>query len=314
MSLKIIFAGTPDFAIPTLRALLNSPHEVIAVYTQPDRPAGRGRKIQMSPVKQLALEAHIAVEQPRNLLDKENVRKLARYQPDLMVVVAYGLLLPQTVLDIPQYGCVNVHASLLPRWRGAAPIQHAILAGDEKTGVTIMQMVEVLDAGGMLVAAEILISPDDTSQSLHDRLAKMGANLLLQTLPKIGAGNITLEPQDLDKVTYASKINKVDACINWHKPAVEIARQVRAYYGWPVAYSNFQGKLLRIWQALALDKQSDARPGSMYLANHDRVEVVCGQGVLELQRVQFAGGRTIAIKDFINAQGAEIRAGNLILE
>ncbi len=313
MPLKIIFAGTPDFSVPTLAALIDSPHQVVAVYTQPDRPAGRGRKLQISPVKQLAYEHKLEIVQPKTLKDPRSAQQLADYQADIMVVVAYGLLLPQNVLDTPKYNCINVHASLLPRFRGASPIAQAILSGDAQTGVTIMQMVKALDAGDMLAMASTDINADDTNQSLSERLSKMGSDLLLETLSAIESGKVKPKPQDENLTTYAGKINKSDAAIDWSDAALNINRKVRAYYGWPVAFTNFEDKKLRIWQARALEGKSDMAPGTVMLEGNNKLAVVCGEGLLQLEKVQLPGAKTVAIADFINAHRQKILQQGIIL-
>jgi len=237
--MRIVFAGTPEFAVADLQVLLDSGHEVVAVYTQPDRPAGRGRKLKASPVKELAQAAGIPVEQPASLKPVDEQQRLAEYRPDLMVVVAYGLLLPPAVLDIPTRGCVNVHASLLPRWRGAAPIQRSILAGDTETGVTLMQMEAGLDTGPMIASVRCPIGEQDNAQMLHDRLSQLGAQLLAEQLDAILAGNLNPQVQDEALVTYAEKLSKDEAAIDWTRPARRILRQVNAFNPWPVAQTGY---------------------------------------------------------------------------
>lgn len=312
MSLKIIFAGTPDFACPVLRGLLNSAHSIVAVYTQPDRPKGRGQQLEMSPVKQLALEAGLPILQPNTLKNKEAVEQLKQYAPDLMIVVAYGLLLPKTILAIPKFGCINVHASLLPRWRGASPIQQAILAGDKTTGVTIMQMVEALDAGDILAAGVTDITSEDTSQTLHDRLALLGAELLLPAINDVEHGCPVLVPQEENQVTYAKKINKNDAKIDWNESAAYIARQVRAYFGWPVAFTHFENKLMRIWQAEVIEADFNLTPGRLIVVDR-KLLVACKLGMLQLQKIQLAGGRVLSAQDFINAQQLKLLQQDIVL-
>lgn len=301
MTLKIIFAGTPEFAVPTLQALIDSPHEVVAVYTQPDRPKGRGRKLQMSAVKQLAIEHDLRVLQPASLRDVEAQEQLELFDADLMVVAAYGLLLPKVVLALPRLGCVNVHASLLPRWRGAAPIAYAILRGDGKTGVTIMQMVSALDAGDMLARVETEIQPHDNAAELLQRLSLLGAEALLKVIPALEKGEVNAEPQDESLVTYASKIHKVDAKIDWQQTAIEIDRMVRAYYGWPVAFTDFNGEVLRIWQAECLVEKIAAEPGTLLLRDKKHLDVVCGDGMLRLLQLQLPGKKQQSVQQFIQA-------------
>ena len=300
--LRIVFAGTPDFAAASLQALLDTPHNVIAVYTQPDRPAGRGRKLTPSPVKKLALEHGIDLYQPLSLKDTGAQQELAALKADLMVVVAYGLLLPQVVLDTPRLGCINVHASLLPRWRGAAPIQRAVEAGDRETGVTIMQMDLGLDTGDMLLKAGCPILPDDNSGALHDRLAAIGARALIQSLAAIQDGSIKAEPQHDAAACYAHKLAKQEGNIDWQRSADYLARQVRGLSPWPVAFTQLGGTTLRIWAASALDRQSDAAPGTLIAADKDGISVACGQGILSLKRVQLPGGTPLDSPDILNSR------------
>jgi methionyl-tRNA formyltransferase len=301
--MKIIFAGTPEFAVPCLQMLLDSEHEVCAVYTQPDRPAGRGRKLHPSPVKELALKAGIPTLQPLTMKTSEDLAQISAFNADLMVVVAYGMILTQAVLDAPKLGCINVHASLLPRWRGAAPIQRALMAGDEKTGVTIMQIVRKLDAGDMLHKEYYVISETDTASDLHDKLAALGAIGLSKVLPQIEAGTAQPEQQDEALVTYAEKLEKSEAVIDWTKSAEDIARKVRGLNAWPVAQSLYQGNVLRIWQTVAVPDGSSLEPGVVRCTGK-QMDVATGNGLLRLQEVQLPGGKRMPIQAFLSAHDA----------
>jgi len=299
--MKIIFAGTPEFAVPTLQMILNSGHEVCAVYTQPDRPSGRGRKMKMSPVKALALSAQVPVFQPESLKLPEALAGIADLEADLMVVVAYGLLLPQSILDAPRLGCINVHASLLPRWRGAAPIQRAIISGDVETGVTIMEMVLRLDAGAMLHKEPYTIDPDESASELHDRLAALGAEGLNKVLPLLERGMAIRIEQNENEVTYAEKLQKDEALIDWNKPAVMLARQVLGLNSWPVAQTLYQGQVLRVWRARVCESPATGIRGSVQVGKGRVLEVVKGQGVLRLLEVQLPGGKRMPSEAFLNA-------------
>jgi len=306
--LRIIYAGTPDFSVAALRALIESSHKVIAVYTQPDRPAGRGRDLQMSPVKQEALMHEIPVYQPVSLKDEQAQQQLKALNADLVVVTAYGLLLPPEVLHAPRLGCINIHASLLPRWRGAAPIQRAILAGDKKTGITIMQMDEGLDTGDMLAVAECEISADDTGSSLHDKLMSLGAETLLSVLPGIADQTQQRVKQNDADACYASKLNKAEAKINWSQPAEEIERAIRAYNSWPVAYCEYEKNnkpaKLRLWQAQLIENENNAAesmPGKVIAESASGIDVATGEGVLRITELQAEGKRRMSVSDFLNA-------------
>lgn len=299
--MRIIFAGTPDFAVPCLQALIDGPHDVIAVYSQPDRPAGRGRKLTPSPVKQCALDHGIAVYQPQSLKTAEAQTELAELKPDLMVVVAYGLILPATVLAIPTHGCINVHASLLPRWRGAAPIQRAILAGDAETGVTLMQMDAGLDTGPMLLERRTAITEEDTGGRLHDRLAALGAEVLHQGADLIAQGKQRLRAQPANGITYAEKLSKAEARIDWQQPAAQVARQVRAFNPWPVAETQLSDKRIRLWLAHA-EPGASGNPGQILSADADALRVATGDGVLAITQLQWPGGKPLSAGEARNGR------------
>jgi methionyl-tRNA formyltransferase len=298
--LRIIFAGTPDFAAQHLQALLAGPHQVVAVYSQPDRPAGRGRKLTPSPVKALALEHAIEVQQPVSLKLEAAQTMLANYQADVMVVVAYGLILPQVVLDTPRLGCINVHGSLLPRWRGAAPIQRAILAGDQQSGVTVMQMEAGLDTGPMLLKADTPIAANDTSASLYAKLALLGCTSLTQALDGLKNSTLAAQAQDETKANYADKLTKAEGAINWHQSAQQISLQVRGLNPWPVAYSDWQEHRLRLWMAHAIDGHSDQPAGTLVSMDKSGLEVACGDGHLKITQLQWPGGKALKQSELMN--------------
>jgi len=301
--LRLAFAGTPEFAVPHLRACLAENVEIAAVYTQPDRPAGRGRALAASPLKQAALAAGLRVEQPDSLRGAPAQQGLRDLDLDLLVVVAYGLILPRKVLALPRLGCWNVHASLLPRWRGAAPIQRALLAGDAETGVCLMQMEAGLDTGPVLLERKLAIAADDTGGTLHDRLAALGAQVLHEGLQLAQAGatlTATLQPDT--GVTYAHKLDKVEAQLDWTASATALERKVRAFDPWPVAQAQIAGETLRIWRAVTRPSAAVGRePGSIVGAGRDGIDVACGEGVLRLVEVQRAGGRRMRVADYLNA-------------
>ena len=302
----IIFAGTPEFSVAPLMALIDSPHEVVAVYTQPDRPAGRGRKLTPSAVKVCALEHGIKVLQPEKLKSIEDQQPLIDLQADLMVVVAYGIILPEVILNAPRLGCINIHASLLPRWRGAAPIQRAILAGDRESGITIMQMDIGLDTGDMLLKKICPIEDLDTGSSLHDRLSLLGAEALMEALPGIAAKTLKAEKQDDTQSNYAAKLHKSEALIDWAKPAKEIQAQVNAFNAWPVAQTpidikqNGKPQMLRIWRAQAVDGQS-GEPGKVLSCDKNGLDIATGDGVLRLSEIQMPGKKPMDTQAFVNA-------------
>ncbi|MFL9710991.1 methionyl-tRNA formyltransferase [Methylobacillus sp. Pita1] len=295
--MKIIYAGTPEFAVPALAALIQSSHEVSLVLTQPDRPAGRGMKLKPSPVKSLALEHGITVFQPETLKDEAVQARIAEENADALVVAAYGLIIPTAVLNMPRHGCYNIHASLLPRWRGAAPIQRSLLAGDKETGVTIMEVVPALDAGAMILRGSLPITEQDTAQTLHDGLAQIGAELMLQAMDRLEQeGKLEAEPQDEALVTYAEKLQKTEAAIDWRKSAEELSRQVRAFNPFPVAQSTLKGETCRIWMAQAV--AGAAKPGAI-VSLDDGILVGCGQGLLRIEELQLPGGKRLKARDFL---------------
>lgn len=302
--MKIIFAGTPEFAACALKALLSTEHEIVAVYTQPDRPAGRGKKLRPSPVKQLALEENIEVFQPQTLKDDDVVAQLEAHQADIMVVVAYGLILPQRVLDVPPLGCVNIHASLLPRWRGAAPIQRAVLAGDDESGITIIQMDKGLDTGAMLHKISCEIEPQETGTSLHDKLAELGGQAIVQALDMIDNKTISAQTQDDSLACYAAKLSKDEAWLDWRQSAVKLDRLIRAFNSWPVARTVWNEQMLMVWQAQVMPELSgnNAPPGTIISVNESGIAVATGEGVLLLEKLQFAGGKPLAVKDIIKSK------------
>ena len=300
--MRIVFAGTPEFAVPSLRVAA-ARGEVVAVYTQPDRPAGRGRGLAASPVKQEAQRLGLPVLQPQTLRTVEARRALAALQPDLMVVVAYGLLLPPKVLAIPRHGCWNVHASLLPRWRGAAPIQRAVEAGDAETGVCLMQMEQGLDTGPVLLARSTPIGPEETAGLLHTRLAELGAQVLGDGLSLLRAGmRPSPRPQPAEGVSYAHKLDKAEARLDWARPAELLARKVRAYQPWPVAEAEVAGELLRIHAAVALPLAHRAAPGTVLAAGRAGIDVACAEGALRIRTLQRAGGKVVTAADYLNAR------------
>lgn len=312
--LRIVFAGTPEFAAEHLKALLNSPYQVVAVYTQPDRPAGRGQKLMPSPVKQLAQQHEIAVYQPQTLRDPAAQTELAALKPDLLVVVAYGLILPQVVLDIPRLGCINSHASLLPRWRGAAPIQRAIQAGDGESGVTVMHMEAGLDTGPMLLKVSTPISTDDSGGSLHDRLAELGPPAVLQAIAGLAAGNLRGEVQDDSLATYAHKLNKDEALLDWSRPAVELERLIRAFNPWPICHSSLNGAPLKVLAAQLVTEPGAGRgaPGEILAASKDGLTVACADGALRLTRLQLPGGKALNFADLFNSRREQFAVGSLL--
>ncbi|PMG44525.1 methionyl-tRNA formyltransferase [Vibrio lentus] len=314
-SLRIVFAGTPDFAARHLAALLSSEHEVIAVYTQPDRPAGRGKKLTASPVKNLALENNIPVYQPENFKSDEAKQELADLNADIMVVVAYGLLLPQAVLDTPRLGCINVHGSILPRWRGAAPIQRSIWAGDKETGVTIMQMDIGLDTGDMLSIATLPIEATDTSASMYEKLAGLGPDALVECLADIASGKAVAEKQDDELANYAKKLSKEEAKIDWNDSAEHIERCVRAFNPWPMSHfaivdsSSSDEKSIKVWQTRVDEESTSAPAGSIIKADKTGIYVATGDKVLVLEQLQVPGKKAMSVQDILNSRASWFEVG-----
>lgn len=292
--MKLIFAGTPEFAAQALQAIVDAGHEVALVLSQPDRPAGRGMTLQASPVKKLALEKGIEVFQPLSLKDAAAQEKIAAVGAEVMVVAAYGLILPQVVLDMPRFGCLNIHASLLPRWRGAAPIQRALLAGDAASGVCIMQMEAGLDTGPILLRGAFPIAPDDTSVTLHDRLAGLGAQLIVEALGKLP---LPAEPQPTEGVTYAHKIEKAEALIDWTKPATELDRHLRAFNPFPGAQAVFAGQTVKLWRATPVEASGEI--GQILAVDRSTIVVACGEGALAISELQKAGGKRLPVQQFL---------------
>ncbi|WP_370974521.1 methionyl-tRNA formyltransferase [Enterobacter wuhouensis] len=309
-TLRIIFAGTPDFAARHLDALLSSGHQVVGVFTQPDRPAGRGKKLMPSPVKMLAEEHGIAVFQPSSLRPQENQQLVADLNADVMVVVAYGLILPKAVLDMPRLGCVNVHGSLLPRWRGAAPIQRSLWAGDAETGVTIMKMDVGLDTGDMLYKLSCPITADDTSATLYDKLADLGPQGLIETLQQLADNTAKPEVQDEAQVTYAEKLSKEEAQIDWSLPAAQLERNIRAFNPWPMSWMMIDEQPVKVWKASVIDCPVTAEPGTIIEANKQGIQVATSEGILNLESLQPAGKKAMSAQDLLNSRREWFIPGN----
>lgn len=312
--LRIIFAGTPEFAAESLKALLTNPandnYQVVAVYTQPDRPAGRGQKLKPSPVKEVAIDAKIPVYQPVNFKDDESKQQLSDLNADLMVVAAYGLILPKAVLDTPTYGCINVHASILPRWRGAAPIHRAILAGDQETGITIMQMDVGLDTGDMLLKSYTDIENTDTSASLHDRLAEMGGTLLNKAISQLIAGELVAEKQNDNEANYAHKLTKEEGEIDWSLDCDDITRKVRGLFPWPSSYTFLDGLNMRLHQAQSLPETNHGvEAGTIVNADKQGIEVAAGKGSVRIQKLQLAGKKAMTAEQILNGNKELFVAG-----
>lgn len=309
-SLRIIFAGTPDFAAQHLEALISSKHNIIGVYTQPDRPAGRGKKLTPSAVKVLAQEHHIPVYQPASLKAPDEHVALKNLNADLMVVVAYGLLLPKPVLEGPRLGCINVHGSILPAWRGAAPIQRSLWAGDKETGVTIMQMDEGLDTGDMLHISTLPISPADTSATLYQKLADLGPKALIDVVDNVNS--FTPQKQNNDLATYAKKLSKQEAMIDWNNSAEQLERNIRAFNPWPVAWISIEGNNVKIWQASVLQESPQHTPGTVLKANKKGIQVATSDGILNIERLQLPGKKPAAAQDVINARQQWFTEGKVL--
>lgn len=309
-SLRIIFAGTPDFAARHLDALLSSGHQVVGVFTQPDRPAGRGKKLMPSPVKVLAEEHGLPVFQPASLRPQENQQLVADLNADVMVVVAYGLILPKVVLDMPRLGCINVHGSLLPRWRGAAPIQRSLWAGDADTGVTIMQMDVGLDTGDMLYKLSCPITDEDTSATLYDKLAELGPKGLIDTLQQLADNRVQPEVQDEALVTYAEKLSKEEARLDWSLPAAQLERCIRAFNPWPMSWLEIDGQPVKVWQASVIAGPVNAAPGTIVEANKQGIQVATVEGILNLESLQPAGKKAMSAQDLLNSRREWFTPGN----
>lgn len=309
-SLRIIFAGTPDFAARHLDALLTSGHQIVGVFTQPDRPAGRGKKLMPGPVKVLAETHGVPVFQPASLRPEENQKLVADLNADVMVVVAYGLILPKAVLDMPRLGCVNVHGSLLPRWRGAAPIQRALWAGDAETGVTIMKMDVGLDTGDMLYKLACPITAEDTSATLYDKLADLGPQGLIETLQQLADNTATPEVQDEAQVTYAEKLSKEEARIDWSLSAAQLERCIRAFNPWPMSWLMIDEQPVKVWKASVINGNASAEPGTIIDASKNGIQVTTGEGILNLESLQPAGKKAMSAQDLLNSRREWFIPGN----
>jgi len=310
--LRIIFAGTPDFAARHLQALIQSEHQIVGVYSQPDRPAGRGKKLKASEVKALALEHNLPVFQPQSLKDGDALAELKSLNADIMIVVAYGLILPKAILEAPRLGCLNVHGSILPRWRGAAPIQRAIWAGDEQTGVTIMQMDEGLDTGDMLHISRCAINADETSASLYTKLAELGPDALIETVNKLAKGELKAEPQNDELANYAKKLSKDEANIDWSMDAAQIERNIRSFNPWPVCFTQMGEQTVKIYQAQVVDQTGSA--GQVLSSDKTGVVVACGKHAICITQLQPQGKKPMAISDFLNGRSDWVTPGTVLGE
>ena len=310
--MKIVYLGTPDFAVAPLEAIIRAGHEVTAVVTQPDKQKGRGKEVQMTPVKECALRHGIPVFQPVKIKEPEAESKLREYSADIFVVAAFGQLLSEEILTMPKFGCINIHASLLPAYRGAAPIQWVILNGEKETGVTIQQMAKGLDTGDMLLKKKVVIDPKETGESLHDKLMAAGAELLVEALPLIEEGKLVPEKQDDALSCYASKLTKAMGLIDWNKDAVTLERLVRGLNSWPSAYTYYKGKTLKIWEADVLDEEASGKPGTVERVQKDSIDVATGKGLLQIRSLQLEGKKRMAVRDFL--LGYEIKPGQYLGE
>jgi methionyl-tRNA formyltransferase len=310
--LRIVFAGTPAFGVPCLEALAKTEHHLVGIYTQPDRPAGRGQALQASAIKQWALAHHTPILQPVNFKTEESLQELSNLQPDLMVVIAYGLILPEHVLNIPRLGCINVHASLLPAWRGASPIQHAILHGDAVSGVAIMQMDKGMDTGAVYQQVSCPIFPTDNATSLHDRLSTLAIEPLIKTITSLQNGEALAIPQNNGLATYAPKINKIDALVDWAKPATAIDQQIRAFNPWPIAYTTCNDKILRIYSALPIPEQGNAKPGTILNLDKNGLLVATGKGALLITTIQFPGSKPLQVKEWLHAGKKDLQPQDVL--
>jgi len=310
--MRVIFMGTPDFSVGTLEALIKAGHEVVLAVTQPDKPKGRGKEMQFTPVKECALKYDIPVFQPRRVRQPECVEELKKYNADIMVVVAFGQILPKEILEMTPYGCVNVHASLLPKYRGAAPIQWSIIEGETVTGVTTMQMDEGLDTGDMLLKTEIVMDEKETGGSLHDKLAEAGAKLCVETLDALQNKTVTPVPQGETTTAYARMLDKKLGNIQWNKSAVEIERLIRGLTPWPSAYTNWNGKVMKIWDAKVTDNHSDAEPGTIINVQKECFEVQTGNGTIEVRELQIPGKKRMDAAAFM--RGYQVKAGEKLME
>lgn len=310
--LKIIFAGTPDFAVPVLQTLHKTKHDIVMVLTQPDRPSGRGRKVKPSPVKEYALEHELAIYQPKTLKDPEILETLKKTNADLMIVIAYGLIVPKAILNLPKLGCLCVHLSLLPRWRGAAPAQRALLAGDTITGITLFKMDTGIDTGEILLYAALNINKHETTGTLYQRLGELGAKTLLENLPAIETNSLSVETQDEESMTYAVKINKEEANVNWQLSARQIERMIRAFNPWPIAYSTLANQRLRIWQADVIKEFTDATPGMIIGMDKHGIDVACAAGILRITQLQWPGGKQQTAQQAISANNSPLAIGVIL--